>query len=70
MPGWDPDTWGLHGDDGGLYHGDGFARHTSSERKFGAGDTIGVLVDTLVGKVFYSKNGKPFSKYNTMKWLA
>ncbi|KAI7766583.1 hypothetical protein LZL87_014146 [Fusarium oxysporum] len=61
MPGWDPDTWGLHDDDGGLYHGDGFARHTSSEREFGAGDTIGVLVDTLVGKVFYSKNGKPFS---------
>ncbi|KAG5743576.1 hypothetical protein H9Q70_013714 [Fusarium xylarioides] len=61
MPGWDPDTWGLHGDNGGLYHDDGDARQTSSEREFGAGDTIGVLVDTRLGKVFYSKNGKPFN---------
>ncbi|CAG9975205.1 unnamed protein product [Clonostachys byssicola] len=63
MPGWDPDTWGLYSGNGGLYHNNGLHRHTSSEREFGAGDTIGILVDTLVGKVFYSKNGKHFTSH-------
>ncbi|KAF4737280.1 Rsp5p-dependent ubiquitination, sorting of cargo proteins at the multivesicular body, partial [Perkinsus olseni] len=40
--GWCKYSWGLHGDDGNLFHGSGM--HHSVEafsRPFGAGDTIG-----------------------------
>ena len=55
MPGWDGDSWGYHGDDGGRFHGDGAA--VSSHEPFGHGDVVGCSVDRASGSVFFTKNG-------------
>lgn len=55
MPGWDAESWGYHGDDGGRFHGDG----TSIARgePFGRGDVVGCGVDRAAGEVFFTRNG-------------
>lgn len=64
MPGWDPGTWGLHGDDGGLFHEFGYSRWKDAEWGFGVGDEMGVFVDTREQKVFYAKNNQIISTYD------
>eukprot|EP00820_Chromera_velia_P020234 Cvel_7422.t1-p1 / transcript=Cvel_7422.t1 / gene=Cvel_7422 / organism=Chromera_velia_CCMP2878 / gene_product=hypothetical protein / transcript_product=hypothetical protein / location=Cvel_scaffold387:81875-92461(+) / protein_length=1406 / sequence_SO=supercontig / SO=protein_coding / is_pseudo=false len=41
--GWDSDSWGLHGDDGRLFHGSSHSTLNDEEwmKPFGPGDTIG-----------------------------
>ncbi|KAE9380875.1 ankyrin, partial [Stipitochalara longipes BDJ] len=58
MPGWEADTWGLHGDNGGIYHAGGIYKQKSDEWKYGKGDVVGVCVDTRAQTAFYTKNGK------------
>ena len=68
LPGWDLQSFGYHGDDGGIFHGRGdmLRRYGPS---FGPGDTVGCglqypsepnsLEDTINGgKIFFTKNGK------------
>lgn len=54
-PGWEPDSWGYHGDDGNI-----FAAQNSGKPygpKFGANDTIGCLVNFRLGHAMFTKNG-------------
>ena len=55
MPGWDSESWGYHGDDGGRFHGDGAA--VARGETFGRGDVVGCGVDRASGAVFFTKNG-------------
>ena len=48
--------WGMHSDDGALVHGGGGA-HWAGQQGFGAGDTIGLLLDCDAGTLAVYKNG-------------
>ncbi|KAF5977370.1 ankyrin protein/unc44 [Fusarium bulbicola] len=63
MPGWDDGSWGLHGDDGGLYHGSGWPRARKNEWRFGTGDLIGCCIDPIQGKAFFHINGTDIEGY-------
>jgi hypothetical protein len=69
MPGWDDDTWGLHGDDGGIYHADGWRRERSDEWKYGTDDVVGVCVDPRKQTAFYTKNGEVIGECATAEIL-
>mmetsp|Transcript_20295 Transcript_20295/g.33093 ORF Transcript_20295/g.33093 Transcript_20295/m.33093 type:complete len:408 (-) Transcript_20295:163-1386(-) len=57
MPGWDNESYGYHGDDGGIFHGRGdMIRHYGPS--FGPGDTVGCGLDYALQKVFFVKNGE------------
>lgn len=56
QPGWTSTSWGYHGDDGHKFHGGGRGRPYGPS--FGCGDTVGCGLDTLGGKVFFTKNGQ------------
>jgi SPRY domain len=61
MPGWDTQSFGYHGDDGGLYHGSGRMLHPPSRPfpRFGApGDVIGCGIDYHRQVIFYTLNGQ------------
>lgn len=55
MPGWCQHSFGLHGDDGGLYHASGAM--LEKMQTFGAGDTVGCGIDYLTQSMFFTKNG-------------
>ena len=56
MPGWDINSYGYHGDDGGIFHGHGdmIRRYGPS---FGVGDTVGCGLDYALRRIFFVKNG-------------
>lgn len=56
MPGWRPDSFGYHGDDGQKYVecGDTGIAYGPT---FGTGDVIGMCWDVVDNLVFYTKNG-------------
>ncbi|KAK4230267.1 hypothetical protein QBC38DRAFT_507603 [Podospora fimiseda] len=55
-PGWEPESWGYHGDDGHCFA----AQNTGKPYgpKFGPGDTIGCLLNFRKGHILYTKNGR------------
>ncbi|CAM6100520.1 unnamed protein product [Calypogeia fissa] len=57
QPGWEPNSYGYHGDDGLLYHG-----HGIPGEKFGptftTGDTVGAGINYAAQELFFTKNGK------------
>ena len=57
MPGWDIESYGYHGDDGGLFHGQGdmLRRYGPS---YGPGDTIGCGLEYSTRMIFFVKNGE------------
>jgi hypothetical protein len=57
LPGWEPDSFGYHGDDGGIYHELGHAVRQYGPL-FGAGDVVGCGIDYLAGAIFYTLNGQ------------
>ncbi|KAJ2821349.1 hypothetical protein IWW50_004673 [Coemansia erecta] len=55
LPGWDPGSWGYHGDDG-----HGFAGAGSGSRygpRYSTGDTVGCGVDFMKRRIFFTRNG-------------
>ncbi|KAG0210737.1 hypothetical protein BGX28_009012 [Mortierella sp. GBA30] len=56
LPGWEPQSWGYHGDDGNIFGGCGNGRPFGP--MFTTGDTIGCGVNFRDMSLFYTKNGK------------
>lgn len=56
MPGWDCESYGYHGDDGGIFYGNG---HKFDEYgpAFGPGDIVGCGLDYKRKEIFYTLNG-------------
>ncbi|KAL1842029.1 hypothetical protein VTJ49DRAFT_6195 [Mycothermus thermophilus] len=55
-PGWEPGSWGYHGDDGHS-----FASQSTGQpyaEVFGVGDTVGCLVNFRAGHALFTKNGR------------
>ncbi|KAI1322549.1 ran-binding protein [Xylariaceae sp. FL0255] len=55
-PGWEPESWGFHGDDGEVYSGGNVGKKYSEP--FGSGDIIGCGVNFRTGQAFFTKNGE------------
>jgi Ran-binding protein 9/10 len=60
-PGWEPESWGYHGDDGHVFGGQNMGKPYGT--KFGTGDTIGCLVNFRLGHVLFTKNGNELGTY-------
>ncbi|KAI1084979.1 SPRY domain-containing protein [Whalleya microplaca] len=58
-PGWEPDSWGYHGDDGDIYSGHNVGK-TYEAQTFGPPDTVGCGVNFRTGEAFFTKNGQKF----------
>ncbi|KAJ2233931.1 hypothetical protein IWW45_003802 [Coemansia sp. RSA 485] len=55
LPGWDPGSWGFHGDDGNCFGGDGRGRPYGPG--FKSGDTVGCGMDFTTQRIFFTRNG-------------
>ncbi|KAI1657251.1 SPRY-domain-containing protein [Daldinia decipiens] len=58
-PGWEPDSWGYHGDDGDIYSGDKIGKPYEG-KNFGPPDIIGCGVNFRTREAFFTKNGRQF----------
>lgn len=60
MPGWGQNSWGYHGDNGGIFDQDGTGKPYAHEL-YGPGDTIGCGIEFREsfgeGSIYYTKNG-------------
>ncbi len=56
LPGWDNHSYGYHGDDGAIFHGNGH-QLSSYGPSFGCGDTVGCGVDYEDASMFFTLNG-------------
>ncbi|OIW23572.1 SPRY-domain-containing protein [Coniochaeta ligniaria NRRL 30616] len=54
-PGWEPESWGYHGDDGNVFAAQSVGKVYGP--KYGPGDTVGCLVNFRTGTVNFTKNG-------------
>ncbi|KAK9909014.1 hypothetical protein WJX75_006058 [Coccomyxa subellipsoidea] len=55
LPGWEPQSYGYHGDDGNAFRSDGKGRRYGPT--FGTGDVIGSLLNRAEQTIAYFKNG-------------
>ncbi|ORX95020.1 SPRY-domain-containing protein [Basidiobolus meristosporus CBS 931.73] len=55
LPGWDPNSWGYHGDDGNSFCCSGNGKQYGPV--YTTGDIIGCCVNFRDGSAFYTKNG-------------
>lgn len=55
-PGWEPNSWGYHGDDGNVFASQNVGKTYGPP--FGTGDVIGCGVNFRTGCAFYTKNGE------------
>lgn len=56
QPGWEKDSYGYHGDDGGCFHNNGAGKPWGE--RFNPGDVIGCGINFESSEVFFVKNGK------------
>lgn len=61
-PGWEPESWGFHGDDGHIFASQNVGKHY--EKPFSGGDTIGCGVNFRTQSAFFTKNGKCLGTLN------
>ncbi|KAH7025871.1 CTLH/CRA C-terminal to lish motif domain-containing protein [Microdochium trichocladiopsis] len=54
-PGWEPESWGYHGDDGEVYVGANVGKKYGA--RFGPGDFVGCGVNFRTRKIFFTRNG-------------
>jgi hypothetical protein len=64
-PGWEPESWAYHGDDGNSFCCQSSGR--SYGPPFGAGDVIGCGVNFRTGSAFFTKNGEHLGM---ILWIA
>lgn len=55
LPGWEPESWAYHGDDGHSFCCQSSGKHYGPP--FGAGDIIGCGINFKTGSAFFTKNG-------------
>lgn len=55
-PGWEPESWGYHGDDGNLFAAQSTGKPYGPT--FGQGDTVGCLVNFRTATASFTKNGQ------------
>ncbi|TLD05976.1 uncharacterized protein PgNI_08553 [Pyricularia grisea] len=55
-PGWEPESWGYHGDDGRSFATSNVGKDYGP--KYGIGDVIGCGVNFRTGTAFFTKNGQ------------
>lgn len=64
LPGWEPDSWAYHGDDGRSFccqlQGKPYGP------TFSSGDVVGCGVNFMTGCAFFTKNGNFISRYHTL----
>ena len=68
LPGWEPDSWAYHGDDGMSFSGQSTGRHYAEQ--FTTGDVIGCGVDFTTNQAFFTKNGVFLGKYDLSSYPA
>ncbi|CAI4215199.1 unnamed protein product [Parascedosporium putredinis] len=54
-PGWEPESWGYHGDDGKCFNNNNSGKVYGP--KFTAGDVVGCGVNFNAGYIFFTRNG-------------
>ncbi|KAE9409394.1 SPRY-domain-containing protein [Gymnopus androsaceus JB14] len=55
LPGWEPLSWGYHGDDGSSFAAE--QNGTPYGPTFGLGDVVGAGIDWATNRAFFTKNG-------------
>ncbi|KAI4205879.1 MAG: hypothetical protein LQ350_000064 [Teloschistes chrysophthalmus] len=55
LPGWEPDSWGWHGDDGNTFGGQTLGKKYGPT--FTTGDVVGCGINFMTGCAFFTKNG-------------
>jgi len=55
-PGWEPGSWGYHGDDGRTFHAQNDGK--PYDKPYGSGDVVGCLVNFRLGQILFTRNGQ------------
>jgi hypothetical protein len=55
LPGWEPESWAYHGDDGLTFNCSASGKNYGP--KYSTGDVIGCGVNFRTGQAFFTKNG-------------
>lgn len=64
LPGWAPDSFGYHGEDGSLFYNQTQDIRQRGSR-FGVGDVVGCGVDYRTSRLFVTRNGR-FEGYSSL----
>jgi hypothetical protein len=67
MPGWNPSSWGYHGDDGHIFDSSGTGKPYGDI--FGTGDVVGCCL-TCDNEIYFTKNGISHGKKSVDILLA